>query len=143
MLEHMHKTMFVKDGKHGMCYEYLLTKVFKHFEIPFEHGVRGTVKQTISLNTLIECESVEGKAGNMSKVSELLIEHEQLKHELESIVVTLANGNAEIACLHVQVQLAKTEGPGGEELASLKVQNEFMETKMLSSMRYFSRTMLG
>jgi len=125
-----------------MCYGYLLTKVFKHFEIPFEHGVRGTVKQTISLNTLIECESVEGKAGNMSKVSELLIEHEQLKHELESIVVTLANGNAEIACLHVQVQLVKTEGSGGEELASLKVQNEFMETKLLSSMRYFSRTML-
>ncbi|KAH0746521.1 hypothetical protein KY285_008178 [Solanum tuberosum] len=51
MLERIHKTVTVKNGKHGMGYSYFLTSVFSHLEIPLEAGVRGTVKQTFSVNT--------------------------------------------------------------------------------------------
>lgn len=73
MLEHIHKTVRVNNGKHDMGYGYFLTRVFKHLEIPFETGVRGTLKQTFFMNTLIECECVEGKIGHMSKMYELVV----------------------------------------------------------------------
>lgn len=81
MLEHMHKTVSMKDGKHGMGYGYFLTKVFNHLEIPLGAGVRGTVKRTNFMNTLVECECLEGRTWQVSKVSELLVEQGQLKHE--------------------------------------------------------------
>jgi len=73
MLEHIHNTVRVNNGKHDMGYGYFLTRVCKHLEIPLETGVRGTVKQTFFMNTLIECECVEGKIGHMSKMYELVV----------------------------------------------------------------------
>ena len=52
MLEHIHKTVIERKGVHGMGYGYFLTEVFKHFRIPLSVGKVGTVKQTISKNTL-------------------------------------------------------------------------------------------
>ncbi|KAH0669537.1 hypothetical protein KY289_024030 [Solanum tuberosum] len=83
--------MSLKDGKHGLGYGYLLTWVFRRFRIPFGRGVEGVVKQTISMITLVECKCLEGTIGYKSKVSKLLVEQSQLKHELETMAVTLAN----------------------------------------------------
>ncbi|WMV46565.1 hypothetical protein MTR67_039950 [Solanum verrucosum] len=55
------------------------------------------------MSTLMECECVKGKAGNKSEVSELLAVQSQLKHELEAMIVTLANKDVEIARLKVKL----------------------------------------
>ena len=34
MLEHIYKTVIERKGVHGIGYEYFLTEVFKHFQIP-------------------------------------------------------------------------------------------------------------
>ena len=60
MLEHIHKTVIERKGAHGLGYGYFLTEVFKHFQIPLSVGKVGTVKQTISESTLVECECIEG-----------------------------------------------------------------------------------
>ncbi|KAH0748684.1 hypothetical protein KY290_027916 [Solanum tuberosum] len=99
MLDHMYKTVIEHYGKHGMGYGYFLTKVFKHLNILVGLGIVGTVKQSFSLNTLVECECIEGKAGPLSKMSQLVMEQNQLKHELEEINVFVSNKDAEIALL--------------------------------------------
>lgn len=38
------QTVTVKDGKCGMGYRFLLTKVFTYFGIPLGVGMKGTVK---------------------------------------------------------------------------------------------------
>lgn len=45
MIEHMHKIMHIKDGKHGMPCGYLLNKVFDHFKIVCEKTKAGTIKK--------------------------------------------------------------------------------------------------
>ncbi|KAH0645027.1 hypothetical protein KY284_032911 [Solanum tuberosum] len=117
MLEHMHKIVVDHKGKHVMGYGYFLTKVFKHLNIPVG-GTVGTVKQFFSLNTLVECECIEGKAGPLSKMFQLVIEQGQLKHELEEIIVFVSNKDVEIALLKAQLVKAQTEGPGTEEAKS-------------------------
>nr|AAT38783.2 hypothetical protein SDM1_46t00006 [Solanum demissum] len=74
MLEHMHKIVIEHNGKHGMGYGYILTKVFQHLNIPVGKGTVGAAKQSFSLNTLVECECIEGKAGPLSKMSQLQTE---------------------------------------------------------------------
>ncbi|KAH0632915.1 hypothetical protein KY290_036311 [Solanum tuberosum] len=68
-----------KKWKNGIAYGYLLNMVFHHFNVPLGRGVVGTIKQTFSMSTLIECKSVEGKMKAMSQVSELLEKEEVLK----------------------------------------------------------------
>ncbi|KAH0645026.1 hypothetical protein KY284_032910 [Solanum tuberosum] len=114
MLEHMHKTVVDHKGKHLMRYGYFLTKVFKHLNI-LVGGTVGTVKQSFCLNTLVECECIEGKAGPLSKMSQLVIEQGQLKHELEEMIVFVSNKDAKIALLKAQLVKAQTEGAGTEE----------------------------
>lgn len=75
----MGKILIVKDGKHGLGYEYFLTKVFQYFGVPLEAGVRGIVKQMFSLNILVESEYVEGKTVKLSRIFELLAEKEDKK----------------------------------------------------------------
>lgn len=60
--------MTVKNGMHGIAYGYL----HNHFSVALGRGVPGTIKQTFSMVTLIECECVEGKIKAKSQVSELL-----------------------------------------------------------------------
>ncbi|KAH0696051.1 hypothetical protein KY289_013533 [Solanum tuberosum] len=60
------------------------------------------------MNTLLKCKCVEGKTGNKIKVSELRVKHEQMKHELEEMKVTLANRDVEIAHLNAQLLKAKS-----------------------------------
>ncbi|KAH0714995.1 hypothetical protein KY284_007900 [Solanum tuberosum] len=123
MLEHMHKTIVEHKGQHGMGYGYFLTKVFKHLNIPVGAGTVGTVKQSFSLNTLVECECIKGKAGPLSKMSQLVLEQGQLKHELEEIIVLVSNKNAEIALNKAQLVKAQTDGPGTEEANEVRIKN--------------------
>ncbi|KAH0639045.1 hypothetical protein KY290_036344 [Solanum tuberosum] len=55
-LEHMHKIVVEHKGKHGMGYGYFLTKVFTHLNVSVGAGTADSVKQSISLSTLVECE---------------------------------------------------------------------------------------
>ncbi|KAH0746073.1 hypothetical protein KY285_007730 [Solanum tuberosum] len=116
MLEHMHKTVVEHKVNHSMGYGYFLTKVFKHLNIPMGASTVGastvgTVKQFFSLNTLVECECIEGKAGPLSKMSQLVMEQGQLKHELEEMIVL------------AQLVKAQIEGPGTEEANELRIKN--------------------
>ena len=72
MLEHIYKTIIERKGVHGMGYEYFLTEVFKHFQIPLSVGKVGMVKQTISESTLVECECIEGRGYPKSKMAQLI-----------------------------------------------------------------------
>lgn len=47
ILEHMHKIINARDGRHGMSYGYFLARVFDHFKVPLGLGVRGTIKQNL------------------------------------------------------------------------------------------------
>lgn len=44
LIEHMHKVMHIKDGKHGLSYGYLLNSVLKYFKIEYVKRVVGTIK---------------------------------------------------------------------------------------------------
>lgn len=66
MIEHMHRFMHIKDGKHRVPYGYLLNKVFKYFHIECVKGVTGIVKKIFTMNTLIENECVQGRVGTSS-----------------------------------------------------------------------------
>ncbi|KAH0665472.1 hypothetical protein KY285_026678 [Solanum tuberosum] len=99
MLEHMYKTVVEGKGKHGMGYGYFLTKVFHHLNIPVGIGKIETAKHSFTLSTLVECECIEGKENPLSKVSQLIMEQDQLKHELEEMTVRVSNRDAEIAIL--------------------------------------------
>lgn len=99
MLEHMHQIMTWKNAKHGIPYRYLLNHVFEHFGVSLGRGVAGTVKQTFSAATLLECECVESKVKAKSNVSELLEKPDTLKRELEDFTASLSAKDAEIARL--------------------------------------------
>ncbi|KAH0765385.1 hypothetical protein KY285_001256 [Solanum tuberosum] len=105
MLEHMHKTVIERKGKHRMRYGYFLTKVFDHQKVSVGPGTVGIVKQSISLSTLVECECIEGQTGQLSKMSQLVAERDQLKRELEELTTLLGKKDAEMALL--KTQLAK------------------------------------
>ncbi|KAH0743043.1 hypothetical protein KY290_031036 [Solanum tuberosum] len=94
MLENMHKTVVEQKGKHGMGYGYFLTKVFKHLDVPVGAGTIGTVKQSFSLNTLVKCKCIEGKTGQLIKMSQLVVEQSQIKHELEEMTVPVSKNDA-------------------------------------------------
>ncbi|KAG5585146.1 hypothetical protein H5410_045580 [Solanum commersonii] len=120
ILEHMHKIVVEHKGKHGMGYGYFLTKVFTHLNVSVGVGTADTVKQSISLSTLVECECIEGKTGQMSKMSQLVAERDQLKHEPEEMTTLVGKKDAEMALLKAQLTKAQTDGPVTEEVKALK-----------------------
>ncbi|KAH0664993.1 hypothetical protein KY285_026199 [Solanum tuberosum] len=132
ILEHMYKTVVERKGKHGMGYCYFLTKVFHHLNIPVGAGKIGTAKQSFTLSTLVECEYIEGKGNPLSKVSQLIMEQDQLKHELEETNVRVSGRDAEIAILKVAVLKAQAEGPGTAEVRELRKQNEMLLAKIVA-----------
>ncbi|KAK4735150.1 hypothetical protein R3W88_009411 [Solanum pinnatisectum] len=97
--------------------------VFQHLNIHVGKCIVGTVKQSFSLSTLVECEHIEGKVGPLSKMSQLVMEQDQLKHELEEITVLVSNKDAEIALLKAQLLKSQTEGPGTAKANELRVKN--------------------
>ena len=80
-----------------MGYNYFVTKMFHHFNIPMGVGKTGRPKQLFTLNTLEKCECIEEKGNPLSKVSQLIKEQDKLKHELVAMVVLVINMEAEIA----------------------------------------------
>ncbi|KAK4724110.1 hypothetical protein R3W88_026889 [Solanum pinnatisectum] len=59
----------------------------------------------------------------MSKISQLVVEQSQLKHELDEMTLFVSKRDAEIALLNAQLVKAQTEGPGTEEVNELKMKN--------------------
>ncbi|KAH0738360.1 hypothetical protein KY290_037065 [Solanum tuberosum] len=92
MLEHMYKTVVEHKGKHGMGYGYFFTNVFHHMNIPV---------------------GAEGKGNPLSKVSQLIMEQDKLKHELEGMTV-------------------HTKGPGIAEVKELRKHNEVLLAKIVA-----------
>ncbi|KAH0635615.1 hypothetical protein KY289_035530 [Solanum tuberosum] len=127
--KHMYKTVIEHKGKHGMDYGYFLTKVFKHLNIPMGLGTVGTAKQSFSLNTLVECECIEGRARPLSKMSQLVMEQNQLKHELDDMIVLVSNKDTYIALLKAQLLKAQIEGPGTKEANTLRSENAALLAK--------------
>ncbi|KAG5580525.1 hypothetical protein H5410_051152 [Solanum commersonii] len=99
ILEHVYKIVVKEKGKHGMAYRYFLTKLFKYLEISLREIIVGTVKQPFSMYTLVECESMEGRPGQMIKMPQLVVEKSQLKRELEEMTALVTKMNGEIALL--------------------------------------------
>ncbi|KAH0765633.1 hypothetical protein KY285_001504 [Solanum tuberosum] len=128
--KHLYKTVVECKGKHGMGYDYFLTKVFHHLNIPVGAGKIGTAKQSFILSTLVECECIEGKGNPSNKVSKLVMDQDQLKHELEEMTVRVRNKDAEIALLKAELLKVQTEGPGTEAVKELKKQNEELLAKI-------------
>ena len=106
MLEHIHKTVIERKGVHGMGYGYFLTEVFKNFQIPLSVGKMGTVKQTIAESTLVECKCIEGRGYQKSKMSQLIKDQDQLKHEVEELTVRLSGKEADISILKAELLTA-------------------------------------
>ncbi|TMW83964.1 hypothetical protein EJD97_000346, partial [Solanum chilense] len=106
VLEHIQKTVIERKCVHGMGYGYFLMEVFKHFQISHSVGKVGTVKQTISDSTLVECECIEGRGYPKSKTAQLIEDQDQLKHEVEEITVRLSGKEAEIAILKEELLTA-------------------------------------
>lgn len=96
MMENMYKTVIKHKEKHGMSCGYFSTKVFHHLNILVGERKIGTGKQTFTLSTLVECECIKGKGNPLSKVSQLIKEQDQLKHELAAMTVLVINMEAEI-----------------------------------------------
>ena len=94
MLEHIYKTVIERKGVHGMGYGNFLTEVFKHFKISLNVGRVGMVKQTVSESTLVECECIEGRDNPKIKMAQLIEDRNQLKHEVEELIVRLSGKDA-------------------------------------------------
>ncbi|KAH0765228.1 hypothetical protein KY285_001099 [Solanum tuberosum] len=109
-----------------MTYDYFLTKVFKPLEIPLGVGTVWIEKQSFSMNTLVECECVEGRTGYLSKMSVLVVKLSQLKHKLEEMTTLVSQKDAEIALLKEKLEKAQTEGPGSAEVSELKAKNKLL-----------------
>ena len=130
MLEHIYKTVIERKGVHGMGYGNFLTEVFKHFKIPLSVGKVGTVKQTVSESTLVECECIEGRVNPKTKMAQLIEDQDQLKHEVEDLVVRLNGKEAEIALLKAELLTAQTEGPGTSVVQALERENTELKAKI-------------
>ncbi|XP_070057194.1 uncharacterized protein [Nicotiana tomentosiformis] len=74
MIEHIQKVAAFKYGNHGLPYGFLLTRVFKFFDVPLGNPKMGTRKQTFLKTTLDECECIEkvGGMGSTSTISQLI-----------------------------------------------------------------------
>ena len=113
-----------------MGYGYFLTEVFKHFQISLSVGKVGTVKQTISESTLVECECIEGRGYPKSKMAQLIEDQDQLKHEVEELTVRLSGKEAEIAILKAELLTAQSEGPGSSVVQALEKENTKLKAKI-------------
>ena len=132
MLEHIYKTVIKRKGVHGMGYGYFLTEVFKHFQIPLSVGKVGTVNQTMSESTLVECECIEGRGYPKRKMAQLIEYQDQLKHEVEEITVRLSGKEAEIAILKAELLIAQHEGPGSSVVQALERENAELKAKIIA-----------
>ena len=61
------------------------------------------------ITTLVECECFEGKGNPKIKVSQLIAEQDQMKHDLEERTMRVSKKDAEIAILKVELLKVKTE----------------------------------
>ncbi|XP_070031899.1 uncharacterized protein [Nicotiana tomentosiformis] len=87
MIEHMQKVASFKDGNHGLPYGFLLTRVFKFFNVPLGQPKMGTGKQTFSKITLEECECVKkvGGMGSTSTISQLINAQNSATEEIRKL----------------------------------------------------------
>ena len=113
----MHKTISTKDGRNGMGYDFFLTKVLSHFEIPLGLGVTRTIWKNYFYH-LVKCECVEWNIGTNRKVFGFFVEQEKSNNELDEMTVTLTIRDAKISHLKAELLNAKIDWQGGDELSS-------------------------
>ena len=113
-----------------MGYRYFLIEIFKHFKIPLSVGKVGTVKQTVSESTLVECECIEGRGNPKSKMAQLIEDQDQLKHEVEKLTMRLSGKEAEIVILKAELLTAQNEGPGTFVVQALQRVNVELKAKI-------------
>ena len=90
----------------------------------------GTVKQTISESTLVECEFIEGRGYHKSKMAQLIDDQDQLKHEVDELAVRLSGKEAEISILKAELLTAQSEGPGSSVVQALEKDNAELKVKI-------------
>ncbi|KAH0764937.1 hypothetical protein KY285_000808 [Solanum tuberosum] len=73
--------------------------------------------------TLVECECIEGQTGQLSKMSQLVAERDQLKLEPKEMTALVGKKDAEMTLFKAQLTKAQTEGPGTEEVKELRLKN--------------------
>ena len=105
-------------------------EVFKHFQIPLSVGKVGTVKQTISESTLVECECIEGRGYPKWKMAQLIENQDQLKHEVEELTVRLSGKEAEIVILKAELLTVQSEEPGSLVVQALERENVELKAKI-------------
>lgn len=112
IIEHVHKVVHIKEGKHGMPYGYYLNRVFNNFKVVCERGTPDTVKYMFTLTILIENKYVEEKVGTKSQVSELMDVWEKLIMEVDELRLALVDKYTDISHFMLKIQQLSSEGPG-------------------------------
>ena len=115
-----------------MVYGYFLTEVFKYFNIPLSVGKVGTVKQSFSENTLVECECIKRKGNPKIKMAQLIEDKDQLKHEVKELTMRLSGKDAEIFILIYELLTAQTEGPCTVVVQALEKENAELRAKVIA-----------
>ena len=64
------------------------------------------MKQTVSESNLVECECIEGRGNTKSKKAQLIEDQDQLKHEVEELIVCLSGKEDEITILKAKLLIA-------------------------------------
>lgn len=79
MMEHMNKVFTMAEGKHSLAYEFLLNWVFETCRVELHRGILETIKQSFSLNTLVECDYGDSRVrAKKSPMSNLVDQSEAL-----------------------------------------------------------------
>ena len=79
---------------------------------------------------MVECECIEGRVYPKSKMSQLIDDLDQLKHEVEELTVRLSGKEVEIAILKAELLTAQSEGPGSSVVQALEKENAQLKTKI-------------
>lgn len=83
MMNHIHKFVLEKNGKHGMSYAYWLNKVFDKICIIGENETQRTVLQMLGIKTLVKIIGV--KLGSISQ--------KKFYNEIEEVKLNLTAKN--------------------------------------------------
>ncbi|KAK4357431.1 hypothetical protein RND71_023041 [Anisodus tanguticus] len=111
MIEHMIKVVNTSEGRHGLTYGFLLTKVLAYFKVRTGKATLGTKKHMFIMATLEEYECVPRKAGvsNTSTISTPIEDQEAAMAEIQRL-------KAENALLRVQLAKKTQESSSHHDL---------------------------
>ena len=79
---------------------------------------------------MVECECIEGRCNRNNKLSQLIEDQDQFKHEVEELTVRLSGKEAEIAILKAELLTEQHEGPGSSVVQALERENGELKAKI-------------